>query len=250
MAKLSLDQTIGTMHPRETLIVTGNLGALNAEIVETCDGSTTVSLDLRGTFSMTVEVSGTVDGTNYLPIPMRPVNLAAVSYVAAIVGTVQGVWVGKCAGFRQIRVRVTAFTSGTALATLTASTAALDDTLQGFITPSIVTNTGAAGAAVTLTLPSPGAGLRQYITYLSIVRSASAALTAGAAPTVVTTTNLPGSLAFTFGADAAPQGTDKIIREDFAYPMAASAQGTAVTVVCPITTGVIWRVTAGYYVAP
>jgi 3-polyprenyl-4-hydroxybenzoate decarboxylase len=118
------------------------------------------------------------------------------------------------------------------------------------VTPLLVTATGAAGAAVTLSLPTPGAGLRQYITYLSINRSASAALTAGATPTVVTTTNIPGALAFTFGADAAPQGTDKIIREDFTYPLAATAQATATTIVCPATTGVIWRVTAGYYVAP
>jgi hypothetical protein len=112
------------------------------------------------------------------------------------------------------------------------------------------TTTGAASAAVTLTLPAPGLGLRQYLTYIAIVRSASALLVPSAAPTVVTTTNLPGALAFTFGLDAAAQGVDKAIREDFAYPLAASAQNAAVTVVAPVVTGVIWRVTAGYYVAP
>ena len=252
MAKLSLDQSLTpvTMHPRETLHVSGNLGALNAEVISLSDGSPTVALDLRGTFNLTVEVAGSVDGVNYMPIPMRPINLASISYVATIAGSVQGVWVGKCAGFRFIRARVTAFTSGSAVATIAASPAPLDDSLNGMVTPTLVTATGAAGAAVTLTLPSPGAGLRHYITYISLVRSASAALTAGAAPTIVTTTNLPGSLAFTFGLDAAPQGTDKIIREDFAYPLAASAQGTATTIVCPVTTGAIWRATAGYYVAP
>lgn len=250
MAKLSLDQSSGTLHPRENLFAAGNLGALNAEIIEACDGSSTVSLDLRGTFNLTVEVSGTVDGTNWLLIPMRPINLASVAYVAAIAGTAAGVWVGKCAAFKQVRARVTAYTSGTANATLQTSGALLDDTLNGMITTSVVTNTGAAGAAVTLTLPAPGAGLRQYLTYLRIVRSASVALTAGATPTIVTTTNIPGSMAFTFGADAAPQGTDKAIQEDFNYPIAAAAQNTAVTVVCPLTTGVIWRVTGGYYIAP
>jgi hypothetical protein len=88
------------------------------------------------------------------------------------------------------------------------------------------------------------------LTYIRILRNASAALTAGAAPTVVTTTNLPGTLAFSFGADAAPQGTDKIIQEDFAYPLASLAQSTATTIVAPLTTGVIWRITVGYYVAP
>ena len=120
----------------------------------------------------------------------------------------------------------------------------------GMITPLVVTAVSAAAAAVTLTLPAPGAGLRQYLTYLSINRFASALLTAAAAPVTVTTTNLPGTLAFSLPADAAAQGTLYPWREDFAYPLASSAQNTAMTIVCPATTGVIWRVTAGYYVAP
>jgi hypothetical protein len=51
-------------------------------------------------------------------------------------------------------------------------------------------------------------------------------------------------------ADAALQGTTFTLREDFAYPIAASAQATATTIVCPATANVIWRVTAGFYVAP
>lgn len=255
MAKLSRDLATPpggstVIHPRETIIGTGTIGAVNGEVIIPVDGCASVSIDLRGTFSMTLELAGTVDGTNYIFIPVRPFGQTAVSYVAAITGTAQGVWVGKCAPFRSVRLRCTAFTSGSATVTLAGDTAPLDDTLQGMVAPSIGTTTGASGAATTLTIASPGAGLRHYLTYISINRSAAAALTAGATPTVVTTTNLPGSLAFTFGADAAPQGQDKIIREDFAYPIAASAAGTATTIVCPATTGVIWRVTAGYYVAP
>lgn len=251
MAKLSTD--VGTsrvLHPRENLFVSGTLGAANAEVIVDCDGATTFSLDLRGTFSMTIEVSGTVDGTNWTLIPVRPVNAAAVVYVAAVTGTAAGIWVGKCAPFRKVRARVTAYTSGAATATLVVSNAALDDTLQGMVTPTIVTAVGAAAAAVTLTLAAPGAGLRQYLTYLSINRFAAALLTAAAAPVTVTTTNLPGSVAFSFPADAAAQGTMFPWREDFAYPLAAAAQNTAVTVVAPATTGVIWRMTGGYYIAP
>lgn len=255
MSKLSRDLAtpIGgstVLHPRETIIGSGTIGALNAEVVIPVDGCASVAIDLRGTFSMTLEVAGTVDGTNYTLIPVRPVNQAALVYVAAVVGAVQGVWIGKCAPFRSVRVRCTAYTSGSATATIVGDSAALDDSLQGMVTPLIVTATGAAAAAVTLTIPAPGAGLRQYLTYIGMNRSASVLLTAAAAPVVVTTTNLPGALAFTFGADAAAQGVDKIIREDFAYPLAASAQNTAVTIVGPATAGVIWRITAGYYVAP
>jgi hypothetical protein len=250
MAKVSRDLSAGNLHPRETLFVSGTLGAANAEVITDCDGCASVALDLRGTFSLTAEVAGSVDGTNWTLIPVKPLNTASKLYVAAVTGTVSGSWVGSCAGFRKVRVRATAYTSGGAVATLAASTAPLYQSLDGLITTSIVTATGAAGAGVTLTLPSPGAGLRQYLTYLSINRFASALLTAAAAPVVVTTTNLPGALAFSFPADAAAQGTMYPWREDFAYPLAASAQGTAVTIVCPVATGVIWRASAGYYVAP
>lgn len=250
MAKLSLDRRVGVQHPRETLYVTGNLGALNAEIITDCDGSSTVSLDLRGTFNLTVEVSGTVDGINWTLIPLRPINQASIAYVAVVAGVVAGSWVGKCGGFRQVRARVNAHTSGAAAATLAASTSVLDDSLQGTVTPLLVTSVGAAGAAVTLTLPAPGAGLRQYLTLLSIGRFATATLTAGSAPVNITTTGLPGSWAISFPAEAAAQGTLDRWREDFGYPIAAASQNTAVTIVCPATTGVIWRVTAGYYVAP
>lgn len=250
MAKLSTDLRDAVLHPRESLSGTGTLGALNAEIFADCDGSGSLALDLRGTFSLTVEVAGTIDGTNWVPIPLRPLNTAAVSYVAAVAGTAAGVWVGSAAPFRRVRARVTAYTSGAATAVLMTNLPLLDQSLLGQVAPSLGTAVGASGAAVTLTLASPGAGLRHYITYLSIVRFAAVALTAAGTPVTLTTTNLPGALAFTFPADALGLGAVDRWREDFAYPIAASAQATATTIVCPATTNVIWRVTAGFYVAP
>jgi hypothetical protein len=250
MAKISKDLSAGNLHPRETLFSTATMAAANAEIVIPCDGCSAVALDMRGTFSLTQEVAGTVDGTNWVPIVMRPVNQAAKKYVALIAGTVAGLWVGACAGYRQVRVRTTAWTSGAAVATLAASTVALEQGTEGLITTDIGTATGAAAAAVTLTLAAPGAGLRHYLTYLSINRFAAALLTAAATPVIVTTTNLPGTLAFSIPAEAAAQGTIDRWREDFAYPIASVAQNAATTIVCPATTGVIWRVTAGFYVAP
>lgn len=250
MAKLSRDKNATTLHPREALLVTGALGALNAEIIVACDGSSSVALDLRGTFSLTVEVAGTVDGVNYAPIPVRPINTAAVGYVAAVAGASAGVWIGKCGQYLSVRARVTAYTSGSATATLVTNTAPIDDSLQGMVTPVIGTATGIAGAAVTLTIASPGAGLRHYLTRLRISRHASALMTAGATPVVVTTTNLPGPLAFSIPANAEAAGAAFILNEDYAYPVASVAQGTATTIVCPATPNAIWRVTAYYYVAP
>jgi len=251
MAKISKDLGAGgTLHPREDIYITGTLGSLNAEIIVASDGASTFTLDLRGTFSMTIEVSGSIDGTNWLAIPVRPINVASVAYVAAVTGTTAGVWVGECAGFKQIRARVTAYTSGAATVTLLASVGILTPQLQHSTTPALVTATGAAAAAVTLTIPNPGAGLRNYITYLSVNRFAAALLVAAATPVLVTTTNLPGAFVLSIPADAAAQGTMDRWREDFAYALASSAQNAATTIVAPVTTGVIWRLTAGYYVAP
>jgi hypothetical protein len=256
MAKLSRDLATplggsSTLHPREGLFVTGTIGALNAEVITACDGSGSVSLDMRGTASLTVEVSGTVDGTNWTPIPMRPVNVASVLYVAAVAFPAGGgLWVGSCAGFRTVRARCTVYTSGSATTTLLASSSLLDQSLLGQITPNLGTVTAASGSIATLTLAAPGAGLRHYVTYVSITRYAAAVLTASAPPVIVTTTNLPGTLAFTIPADAATLGTVDRYREDFSFPLASSAQNAATTIVGPATTGVIWRITAGFYVAP
>jgi len=237
------------LHPRETQWVQGNLGSLNAEQVVDCDGSGVVSLDLRGTFNLQVQVEGTVDGVNWTPIAVRPVNTAAKLYVAIVSGTTPGVWMGACAGYRKVRARVAVYTSGTAIATLTTNVGSPDSLFDGVsVTP--ITATAAAGVAATLSIPSPGAGLRNYVTYISIARIAAAALTAAATPVVVTTTNLPNALAFSVQANAALQGEAFTIREDFAYPLMSTAQGTATTIVAPLTTGVIWRLSAAYYVAP
>lgn len=250
MAKTSRDLSAGNLHSREALFTSAVLGALNSEVIIDCDGSASVSLDLRGPFSMTVEVSGTVDGTNWTLIPVKPVNAASKLYVAAVTGAVAGTWIGSCSGFRKVRARCTAYTSGAATTVIMANTSPLDQSLDGVITSNIGTTVGASGAATTLTLASPGVGLRHYLTYLSINRFAAAVLTAAATPVTVTTTNLPGALAFTFPADGLTLGQMDRWREDFAYAIAAAAQNTATTIVCPATTGVIWRVTAGFYVAP
>lgn len=253
MAKLSRDQAPeGNLHPRETLYVQGDLSLINSELQLPCDGLSSFAVDVRGVYTTgRFVVEGTVDGTNWDAVPIRPYNQASVTYLLNPAAAAQGIWVGRPGPFRTIRVRMSvASTAAPATVTITGSTGILDDTLQNFITPVLATAVGAAGAAVTLTVAAPGAGLRQYITYLRITRFAAAALVAAAAPVTVTTTNIPGAIAFTFPADAALQGTTSVYQEDFNLPVAASAQNLAVTVVCPATTNVIWRVSMGYYVAP
>lgn len=255
MSKLSRDLAVPsggspTLHPREIVFSVGNLAAANAELVIPADGAASFMLDVRGTYVGTLTVEGSLDGTNWITLPLRAVNGSSVVYQAVTTSAATGVFLGRSMGLRLLRVRMVAYTSGLAVCTLAQNAAALDDNAVSSVTSLVATSVGAAGAAVTLTLAAPGAGLRQYISYLAISRFATALLTAGAAPVTVTTTNLPGSLAFSFPAEAAPAGSLDRWREDFAFPLAASAPNTAVTIVCPATTNVIWRVTAGYYLAP
>ena len=251
MAKLAKDLGAGlgtTLHPRENTIISGSLSAANAELDLGADGAGTVGLVVSGTYVGTLAVEGSIDGTNWDAIPMRPVAAGGI-YVLTLASAATGRWVGPCAGFRQVRARMTAYTSGSASVYLAADIAALEQVALPKALDQSVTATGAAAAAVTLTLPAAGAGLFHYIGRIIVQRHTSAALTAAATPLLVTTTNLPGSRVLSFAADAAAQGVVATEIIEPTTPLRSSAANTATTVVCPATTGVIWRATADYFVA-
>ena len=238
------------LHPREN-----NFRANS--ILASASADTAIAGDAAGTFvfsvtaigTQTLVVEGSIDGTNFYALPFRPYNAASVQWVVST--TTVGQFVGANLGFTQIRVRCSAFTSGSATFSISCAMGNLDQTLQGKPATLAATTTAATGVAATLTIAAPGAGLRQYLTALRIERHTSALLTAGATPTVITTTNLPGSLAFSIPADAAAQGVVYAMVENWgADGLAASAQNTAVTIVAGAVTGVIWRITAYYRVAP
>jgi hypothetical protein len=108
-----------------------------------------------------------------------------------------------------------------------------------------VNSTGAAAAAVTLTLPAPGAGLFQYVDSVEITLYNSAARTGGATPVTVTSTNLPGTPTWLFPS-AGAIGTRETYSLITDAPVRASTANTAVTIVCPAVTGGIWNVKALY----
>lgn len=111
-----------------------------------------------------------------------------------------------------------------------------------------VSATGASGAAVTLTLPAV-AGQFHYVTMIEIVRYAAAALTGVATPLLVTTTDLSGTPVFDFQS-AGAIGTSERQLWNPSKAIKSSAVNTATTIVCPATTGVIWRVNVWYVAAP
>lgn len=109
-----------------------------------------------------------------------------------------------------------------------------------------VTNTGATGAAVTLTLPAAGAGLFHFITRLQITADTAPVALGANASAVVTSTNLPGSPAWNMSILRENGGVD---REEMprAAPFRSSVANTATTVAAPATANTIWRLHAEYF---
>lgn len=114
-----------------------------------------------------------------------------------------------------------------------------------------VTATGTA-AIVTATLPAAGAGLFHYITSIDVhhVNNTAAAI-AGTALVAITTTNLPGTMAWTTGNSAAtPGGRTQDVLDVPAKPIKSSVANTATTVVCAaMLAGTFQRVSVHYFTA-
>jgi hypothetical protein len=199
---------------------------------------------------MQIEVSGTVDGDNWFTIPVRAINQVDVRYIPTIAGGPNGAWAGTCSQYKKIRARVVSYSTGTALVTLHCSIGVLDDSLNCKVSPFVVSATSSAGAALTATLPGLGQSLRHYITGITITRFATANLTASATPIVVTTTNLPGSMAFTLPADAANQGSVYNHIQSYPFPIPNNVTNAGTTIVAHATPYVKWRITVTYYTAP
>lgn len=240
---------------------TGALAALNAELVMDINGesSATIYINGTGTLNATYSISGSVDGTNFGDIVAYPLPQFCVGGTIPTAGqpiiteavnaaTVQRALCVAVGNLQKIRIRLTAYSSGSAAVTINADYA---DSPNPYVKDQkaatlVVTSTGAAGAAVTATLPAV-AGMRHYIDRIDVTRFASALLTAGATPVLVTTTNIPGAPVLSFPADAAAAGSALIQDIDAGGSgLASSALNTATTVVCPTTTGVIWRVNVIY----
>lgn len=91
---------------------TGTLGALNAAVALSLNGATGFAVDLRGTFTATVTFQGTIDGTNWINLPVIPVG-SSVNVASVTTSTGAGAWLGNANGMQQVRAIATAYTSGT-----------------------------------------------------------------------------------------------------------------------------------------
>jgi hypothetical protein len=109
--------------------------------------------------------------------------------------------------------------------------------------------TAATGVGVTVTLPAVASQFH-YISFIEIVKYFTVANAASATPLVITTTNLPGSLAFSFGQPLGTIGTTDTRIYNPNSPLHSSVVNTATTIVAPATTGIIWRINVFYFAAP
>jgi hypothetical protein len=246
-------------HP-ERREASGTLNAVNAEVALDLNGdnSATVYLNAPSAWTGTYVVEVSPDGTNYYAALAWPYTPGCINGTIPVAGqpltleastlAIQRVLCVAVGGMKKIRVRASAWTSGSLPTQIVSD---VTDSISPYVRDQragtlLVTVTGAVSATITVTLPAV-TGLRHYVDFIKVTRSATAALTPSATPVVVTTTNLPGSPAFTFGSDAGGVGLD--IEREIGYGSsggAAAGISTATTVVAPSYTGVIWRITVAY----
>lgn len=222
---------------------TAVVAALNAEAVLDLNGKAVVALDLRSAaFTGTVVFEATLDGTNYFAVTGL-VGSTTVGLIAGA-GVVNTQLVVGVSGFRRFRLRVSAYTSGTLTVALRSSTA--DYAILATPTPAAfcATATGVVNTAVTLTIPGV-AGVFHLFTRIQVKRFFVTAGLGATTPTIVTTTNMPGSMAFSFGTSGAiGQTIEELVQPS--SPIKATSAGSNTTIVCPAGTDTIWRVSACY----
>ena len=76
-----------------------------------------LGVQMTGDLSGTVKIEGTIDGATYVPLAF--INCATGDVVAGSTGfTANGIYRTECVGMMKVRVKCTAYTSGTGAVTL------------------------------------------------------------------------------------------------------------------------------------
>jgi hypothetical protein len=251
-----LDQITGQVFV-DARVAVNTLNALNAEVVMDLHGKAVALIDLRTAAAvLTVVAEATIDGTNYFSLPLFAnqqllgATIVQEQYVPSVTyaTTGSGSYTVGVSGYRRVRIRVSAFTSGSVACAMRASIA--DQIIYSRPLPATlhVTATAAANAAATATLPAAGAGMFHYITSIQISRNATAAL-AGTATIIHTSTNLPGNPAWSVGNAMAAGGTQLDVVYEPANPLKSLVANTNTTIVAAAGgAAVLGRVNVSYFV--
>lgn len=96
----------------------GTISALNATVSISTNGQSTVGIQVTGSFTATLIVQGTTDGSTWTPT--TAISLSNGTVQTTITGSFNGQ--ANCAGLSAIRLFCSSYTSGTATVTLRAST--------------------------------------------------------------------------------------------------------------------------------
>ena len=225
------------------------LGALNAELIMDIQGKATARWEIRtGAMNASLVFEGTMDGANYFSIVALDESTESFISSITITTTLAATYVIGTVGWRRVRCRVSAYTSGNCVVTGRGTEAVHDVLVRSTPATAHITATGAANAIVTATLPAPGIGLYHFIVNIHLMRSSTAAL-AGTATLTHTTTNLPGSPAWTVGNAMIAGGTQQDLNFTPVTPLESSASNTATTIVMPAAgAAVINRINVTYYI--
>jgi hypothetical protein len=236
--------------------VSAVLAALNAEVIMDLNGASVATFDVRtAAGALTCVFEGTIDGVNYMALPafadFQLLAAAALQevYVGSVViaTTTSGIYHVGVSGFRRVRCRISAYTSGNITVAARASVA--DQIIIAKAMPStlVVEVDGGANAIATITLPAV-AGLFHYITHISWMRHCTAALV-GTGAINITTTNLPGALKWRVGNAIAVGEHKRDVEYTPTTPLKSSVVGTATTVVAAAPgAAVLWTGVCSYYV--
>jgi hypothetical protein len=211
---------------------TQTLSALNAEVVMDLNGFATASFDLRtAAGNMTLMFEGSLDGTNYT-LSLAAWDVQIEEYISSVIitTTMAKVFTVSVTDLKKVRIRVSAFTSGTVVVAARASIADLIIYAKPIPSQRVVQIDGSANATTTITLTAAGAGLFHYITSISWYRHCTAALV-GTGAFNITTTNLPGTMKWRIG-NAIAVGQN-LIDVDFrpVTPLKCSVANTNTTIV-------------------
>jgi len=146
---------------------TGTINALNAAITMPTAGMSGVVFQLTGTWTGTIVLEGSVDGTNYTALPMSAFGTVVPTVLTSV--TANGLYRANGATLSSIRVRFSAYTSGTATVMLKGGNGSgpiiADPTSPASCTGSKVISVAAAGTSQLVAL---AAGKTVYVCGFSV----------------------------------------------------------------------------------
>ena len=234
----------GITAPSTGMLMSGqqNIAALNANLVLPTTGLASLSFSVAGTWVGTLAFQSSLDGIVWNTLSVLD-NTAGINITQT---TTNSIFIAAISTQRFNRVIALVWTSGTATLVYYGSSI---PSVVAINTPSsrlAVTTTALTGVAATLTIPAVVAQFH-YITSLEIRLYSTAARVGAATPILVSTTNIPGAVVYTFETAGAVGTNTPIQGYNLALPLKSSTLNTATTIVAPAVVGGIWRITATYF---